>query len=515
VLVVPPVRKPIVYSLAILFAEALGLEEFSTRVKIYATDVDEEALAEARAARYSGADLKSMDPAIRKKYFVAEGEEFSFRKDVRKQVIFGRHDLIKDAPISRLNLLVCRNTLMYLNSETQSKILSRFHFALRDDGFLFLGKAEMMLTRANLFLPTKLSYRIFSKSPRVYENDKIDHHRKMYLNDSEKSLDDQMVLWEGALDSINLAAIIIDRQGTLMMANKAVRSMFGIDIRDVGLPLHDLELSYRPVDLRSMIDRTFESKLRERAQNIKRPLLGGGAQYLDIEVIPLPKESKIPVGAGITFRDVTRFHEMRLDYELTNQELETANEELQSSNEELETTNEELQSTNEELETTNEELQSTNEELETMNEELQSTNEELETLNNELNQRTDELHLTNTFLNSILNSMEAGIAILDTAAKVISWSETATEMWGLRQDEVKGNIFWGLDFGLAVEKLKKPIKACLSGNCKGEQLRLSAINRLGQSMECQVDLMPLLTSEKVVIGVIVLMVAIHEENKDG
>ena len=132
-------------------ASAVGLvltltEEFRDRVKIYATDVDEESLAQARQSIYTEKQMEPVPAAWRKKYFESSGGRFIFRNDLRRSVIFGRHDLISDAPISRLDLLVCRNTLMYFNSEAQGRILARLHFALNDSGFLFLGKAEMLLT---------------------------------------------------------------------------------------------------------------------------------------------------------------------------------------------------------------------------------------------------------------------------------------------------------------------------------------------------------------------------------
>ena len=213
--------------------------------------------------------------------------------------------------------------------------------------------------------------------------------------------------------------------------------MFGIDQRDLGRPLQDLELSYRPVDLRSLIDQAYKSNQTVIRPNVERPQIGGGVQVLDIKVVPLPQEGQNPLGVGITFDDVTRFHKTQLELQRTLQELETTTEELQSGNEELETTNEELQSTNEELETTNEELQSTNEELETMNEELQSTNEELETLNTELNERTEALDNANALLNAILVSMDAGVVVIDRNYTVLSWNKAATELWGLREDEAR------------------------------------------------------------------------------
>src|SRR5262249_50901357 len=157
----------------------------------------------------------------------------------------------------------------------------------------------------------------------------------------------------------------------------------------------------------------------------------------------------------------------------------TAYEELQSTVEELETTNEELQSTNEELETTNEELQSTNEELETMNEELQSTNEELETMNDELRERTDETLHANAFLGSVLSSIHTAVVVVDAAFRIVAWSRRATELWGLRPDEVEGEHLLNLDIGIAVARLRDPIRRALSGEA-GEELVLEGHDRRGK-----------------------------------
>jgi two-component system CheB/CheR fusion protein len=120
------------YSVAMLLADALGREQFRDRVKIYATDVDDQALNSARAASYAENQVESVPEEMRARYFMQEGDRYVFDKDLRRSVIFGRHDLVQDAPISRINLLVCRNTLMYFNTEAQTRILARFHFALGD-----------------------------------------------------------------------------------------------------------------------------------------------------------------------------------------------------------------------------------------------------------------------------------------------------------------------------------------------------------------------------------------------
>jgi two-component system CheB/CheR fusion protein len=136
-----------------LLAEATGAEQFRDRVKIYATDVDEEELAIARQASYTERQAEDIPAPLREKYFDRLNNRWVFKKDFRRTIIFGRHDLLDDAPISRVDLLLCRNTLMYFNHEAQAKIVHRFHFALREGGFLVLGKAEMLLNFVGAFAP--------------------------------------------------------------------------------------------------------------------------------------------------------------------------------------------------------------------------------------------------------------------------------------------------------------------------------------------------------------------------
>ncbi len=150
------------YSIAMLLSEAIGRKGFRDRVKIYATDVDDPALDQAHAASYTNKQLITAPRSLVGKYFVQEGDRFVFDKALRRSVVFGRHDLIQDAPISRVNLIICRNTLVYFNAEAQARILTRFHFALAPGGVLFLGKGEL-LTHSQLFTPIDRRRRIFQK----------------------------------------------------------------------------------------------------------------------------------------------------------------------------------------------------------------------------------------------------------------------------------------------------------------------------------------------------------------
>ena len=156
--------------MAILLADALGVDRFKDQVKIYATDIDNEALREGRHASYTDRQVAGVPAEALARYFDLVRGRYVFSKDLRRSVIFGRHDLIQDAPISRVSLLVCRNTLMYFNSEAQARILDRFHFALADQGLLFLGKAEMLVVRGGMFAATDLKARIFEKLPRTSAN---------------------------------------------------------------------------------------------------------------------------------------------------------------------------------------------------------------------------------------------------------------------------------------------------------------------------------------------------------
>jgi two-component system CheB/CheR fusion protein len=239
--------------------------------------------------------------------------------------------------------------------------------------------------------------------------------------------------------------------------------------------------------------------------NVERHFPDGETQYLDVIVSPLFDESQNGLGVSISFVDVTRSHRLQDELQRSREEIQTANEELQSSNEELETTNEELQSSNEELETTNEELQSTNEELETMNEELQSTNEELQTVNEELRQRTEELNHTNAFLQSVLASMRGAAIVVDRDFNVLVWNHRAEDLWGLREDEVRGKSVLNLDIGLPVGELRAPLRACLQEGTDYKEIELDAVNRRGKSIRCRIACTPLRTGEKRRDGVIVMM----------
>ncbi len=499
------------YTLAIALAEVLGVKEFQERIKIYATDLDNEALNHARQGTYEARLVGGLYPDLLAKYFEPVDQRYSFRKDLRRSVIFGRHNLVQDAPISRIDLLVCRNTLMYFNAEAQAQILNRFHFALNQGGFLFLGKAEMLLTHINTFTPVDLKRRVFTTVAKVKTRDRL---LLISQSGTEEAVSDltHVRLREAAFDSSPVAQIVVDCNGTLTLANEQVRRLFGLTPNDIGRPWQDLELSYRPVELRSYIEQVYTNRRVVKLRDIEWTTTTRDILHLEVQIMPLLDIDSNLLGVSITFKDLSRYKQLQQELEHSNQELEMAYEELQSTNEELETTNEELQSTIEELETTNEELQSTNEELETMNEELQSTNEELQTINDELRRRSDELNEVNAFFESILTSMRGGVVVVNRDLQIQIWNYNAEDLWGLRSEEVAGQHILNLDIGLPVEQLIQPIRACLAGDSNCLEMTLSATNRRGKTIQCKVTCTPMSIPGEEIRGVLLVM---DDQNGDS
>jgi two-component system, chemotaxis family, CheB/CheR fusion protein len=480
------------FSLAMVFAEILGPDEFRRRVKIYATDIDDDALTKGRHAEYTAQRLEPVPPDFRKRYFEHRNGNYAFQSDLRRCVIFGRHDLIQDPPISKISLLLSRNTLMYFDTPTQTRVLENFHFALRDGGYLFLGKSEALAARSELFVPVDLKRRVFAKASRPGPVRLA--APTVPKDETLAKLARDALIRDAGFEAVPIAQLVVDRDGNLALANLQARAMFGLAQRDLGTPFQDLDVSFRPVELRSRIEQVYSERHVISLRDVEWRA-AGSVRFIDVQVAPLIASSGDVVGAGVTFTEVTRYRRLQ--------------EALQDSKREAETAYEELQSTNEELETTNEELQSTNEELETMNEELQSTNEELETMNDELNERSLELNHANAFLGAVLGSLEAGVIVVSGDLLIQAWNRGARELWGLQEEEVLGKHLLNLDIGLPLNDLRQPVRAALADGGETRTVRVSAVNRRGREVVVQVTVTPMTGRGNSSNGAILMMQAIE------
>ena len=483
----------------------MGISEFRDRVKIYATDVDEDALAEARTGIYR---RRLRSRACRLSTWTggssASRTGYVVDKDLRRAVIFGRNDLVQDAPISRVDLLVCRNTLMYFNAETQDRVLRRFHFALKDSGVLFLGKAETLLTRSRALRPHRARATGSSGgSPGTPAAGfgRPDHpEREPWRRAREQSLIAR------AFDAHDQAVLIVEPRGDPRLRQPACAEPSSAwRPEQLGRPFRELDASVRPFDLRPLPRpglRVSSERSRSRTSSGWRTRRPTGASPCR----PLTGDADVlPAGWVVLFSDVTATHKLQSDLGYANRQLETAYEELQSTVEELETTNEELQSTVEELETTNEELQSTNEELETTNEELQSTNDELQLVNDELSERNAQVAAVNSFLDSVLGNFDGAVIVVDRHFHVTAWSGPAEDMWGLRADEVIGQHLMNLDIGLPLDTLYPLARKVLAGAESLAHENVDAVNRRGRSIVASTTITPLTNAAGDAEGVVFLI----------
>jgi two-component system, chemotaxis family, CheB/CheR fusion protein len=451
------------YSVAILCAEVLGPAFATYPVKVFGTDVDQAAIATARRGIYSPQALETAGEDVKRRWFAHTAEGLAVKKDVRRILVFGVNDLVADAPISRLDLLICRNVFIYLDGALQKRVLTRFHYAMRPDGILMLGKSELIPFAARIFQPLDLPRRIYRKARRdelpgsaqerlvgLLEQENVSRN----VTESEKELSLIGHFNRDVVNSLSVPVVGTALDGTVVMWNRAATRLWGKAEPDVvGKKLVGLGLPGLGGELlvdKAMLVRQGKSE-RETADGQIPKGPGFKNVAVAVEVSALRNAGDELYGLLYKIQDVTSFRSMELELRRANEdrqsaieELQTTNEELQSANEELETTNEELQSANEELQTTNEELQSTNEELETTNEELQSTNAELDATNRELAHRTEELNLFGFYQRTIIRSLSAAVVVLDAHGRITIWNLAAERLLGLPENEAIGQLIWSL-----------------------------------------------------------------------
>ena len=432
------------YSIALLLAEQLGERAGEFEIKIYGTDVDTDALTAARQALYRSDQIKDVPEPMLDRYFTRDGSLWRLRRDIRRWCIFGVHNLTQAPPLSHVDLLVCRNVLIYFNSALQTRILARFHYAVRDDGYLFLGRSESLLARSRLFAPLHPKWRMFRRIP-------VTTRVAPVLLDGLAPVASEPtpsgVHAQRAFEALPDAIMVVDPADTILTWNPAAEALFEIPVPNaVGHKFRDLDISYRVEGLRARMEDVKTRQTPGRIEDVTFNRRTGEAVHANVTIAPLFEAYRF-IGLLVSVEDASEYVRLKDQMSRIAEQHATAIEELQSTNEELETTNEELQSTNEELETTNAELQSTNEELETTVEELQAANTELAALNAEFEERGAELTRFDAYHHGVVNSVEQALVVLDADGVVRTWTSAAARIWRLDPEQAVGREFFDLPLG--------------------------------------------------------------------
>jgi two-component system, chemotaxis family, CheB/CheR fusion protein len=442
-----------VYSIAILLREQLEKSSAPPKVQVFGTDIDEIAMAVARAARYPASVVKEVSPERLRRFFVHEAGTYRVVKELRDMCIFSAHSIIRDPPFSRLDLISCRNLLIYLKPALQAQILPLFHYALRPSGYLFLGISENVSRNSELFVTLDRKNRIFRRRdlvarPPLPLQQFLPQMRREAAGPEENNsglLQRSDTLRRAATTIVEHFAptfVIVDETGQTLYFSSGT----GKYLQPAAGPFNrDIVAMARPglrADLRAALHRAKETRQRVVRDRI-HVQINGGFQMVSLAIEPILEGKEKETAFGIVFTDrgpitvqdepprTERSGGQDATVQLIEKELQETKERLQSTIEELETANEEFRSSNEELLSVNEELQSTNEELETSKEELQSVNEELQTVNHELNTKIEELDRANSDLNNLFQSTQIATIFLDRNLEIRSFTPAVTNLFNL------------------------------------------------------------------------------------
>jgi two-component system CheB/CheR fusion protein len=442
------------YTISILVHDAFEKANRHFNAQIFATDIDAEAITVARSGVYPETIAANIPPEFLNKYFVREDKEYHILRRVRESVVFAAQNLVGDAPFSNLNLISCRNLLIYLNSDVQKKVMELFHFSLREKGCLVLGNSETIGYQHHLFETVSKECRIYR---RIGQRDERTQIPTLRFHGRPHSIavgaqiniprDSMSKLMRGQLLSrFAPAAVLIDK-------NFDILNLHGPTSQYLNLPQGD------PVmELTAMVKEGLRLKLRaaiHKAMKKKETITVADARvkrdrhYYPVRLTVSPiKEKDLPAPVFlVTFEDLPeqeRETDSQVDHDLGEEtlarqleaELIDTREDLQNTIEELETSNEELKASNEEMMSMNEELQSSNEELETSKEELQSMNEELNTVNTELREKVQELERANNDMANLMNSTEVATVFLDVHMAIRQFTPAAKNLFNLIPSDV-------------------------------------------------------------------------------
>ena len=447
------------YSIAMLIQEHLSKLKLDARAQVFATDIDTEAIDQARAAVYPNSIAADVTPERLSRFFTEESSAYRIKKVIRDMVVFAEQNVVEDPPFSRMDLVSCRNLLIYMSGDLQRRVLPLFHYALNPQGYLLLGTSETVGEFTDLFTPLDRKWKIFVRKPGMLpQRAAVDFARANVTVEaplrrnsrearSEARLDVRQVLEQALLAQHTPAAVVVNADGDVVYIHGRTGLYLEPAPGEASLNVLRMARDGLRLELTTALRKAISSQgaVEHKGLSIRA---NGGSQVIDLLVRPLI-EAPPMAGLYLVLFQAAPVQETGAweappippgdkDQRITNleRELRSKEEYLQTTIEELETSNEELTSTNEELQSANEELQSTNEELETSKEELQSVNEELMTVNMELQKKIEELSRVNNDLNNLLASTGIGTVFVDYQLRIQRFTPAATEIINLIQTDV-------------------------------------------------------------------------------
>ncbi|MDZ7666476.1 MAG: chemotaxis protein CheB [Desulfotignum sp.] len=449
------------YSMAILLQECMEKMHRHFSVQIFATDIDQDAINTARAGLYPFSISADVDPERLKRFFIKEENHYKIKKNIREMLVFALQDLIKDPPFTKLDIVSCRNLLIYLGPTLQKKLFPVFHYSLKPDGLLFIGSSESMGQETTLFTIADRKWKIFKPQPGASTANPIlnlpvsaspDDFSETQIPAAVKRAEDinNFKLVETILQQSDMPpCVIIDEKMNIVYIHGRTGKY---------LEPAPGRACFNILDMARPSLKTVLASAIRKAAGIKQEVVregvdiedNGGFIKIDLTVKPVLAYGSLRGMLMVVFNDVRKAKTKtktnakakpkasKKDNATTQleQELQYTKENLQTTIEELETANEELKSTNEELQSTNEELQSTNEEMETSKEELQSLNEESATVNAELQSRVGELSDANDDMKNLLNSTHIGTIFLDMDMNIRRFTDMVTDLIPLTMSDI-------------------------------------------------------------------------------
>jgi two-component system CheB/CheR fusion protein len=447
------------YSLAILLREHMATLAAPPQVQIFATDIDAQAVEAARQALYPEGIAGQISPERLERFFVRHGNMYQVSREVRDLCLFSLHNLIADPPFSRLDLVSCRNLLIYLEGDLQKKVIALFHYALRPGGFLFLGPSEMVAGQPALFRTIDKKHRVFQSRDTVSRppfSFPLSERGRLGIRPSEelqrravpRQLEVARTFEAILLDSYAPACVVVHEGGDIIYFSPRTGRYLEAPPGTPTVNVVDMARKGLRLDVRTALHKAVNSRVVVVHENVAFEL-DGTTQRVNVIVRPMPELGEDPGLFMIVFQEVVtaagEAHFEALPGEIVaddpivrrlEAELRSTKDHLQATLEELESSNEELVSSNEELLSMNEELQSANEELQTSKEELQSVNEELETVNSELKKKLEELDSANGDLQNLFQSTRLATVFVDRELRIKKFTPAAVEVFRLIDGDV-------------------------------------------------------------------------------